>query len=116
MKTTPRNSRLDQRFTLLDSERRFRRACEQIVQLNYKLDELQSRYLGAKREGLRTFRYSYRLRMSVVEGLRNMYYDYAHQKAEDISGLRKDLYGEIVDVVSGSEDDDEEWLIRSLEP
>ncbi|PJE77325.1 hypothetical protein CI610_03758 [invertebrate metagenome] len=37
-----------------------------------------------------------------------MYYDYAHQKAEDISGLRKDLYGEIVDVVSGSEDEDTE--------
>ena len=108
MKASARNPRLDKRFTLLESERRFRRACEQIVQLNYKLDEIQSRYLGAKRDGQRTFRYNYRLRLSVMEGLRNMYYDYAHQKAEDISGLRKDLYGEIVDVVSGSEDEDEE--------
>ena len=106
MKAAARNPRIDQRFTLLESERRFRRACEQIVQLNNKLDELQSRYLGAKRDGLRTFRYNYRLRLSVIEGLRNMYYDYAHQKAEDISGLRKDLYGEIVDVVSGSEDEE----------
>jgi hypothetical protein len=106
MKAAARNPRLDQRFTLLESERRFRRACEQIVQLNYKLDELQSRYLGAKTDGLRTFRYNYRLRLSVIEGLRNMYYDYAHQKAEDITGLKMDLYGEIVDVVSGSEDED----------
>ena len=108
MKTAARSPRLDRRFTLLEKERRFRRACEQIVQLNYKLDDMQSRYLGAKRDGLRTFRYNYRLRLSVIEGLRNMYYDYAHQKAEDISGLRNELYGEIVDVVSGSEDEDEE--------
>ena len=109
MKATARNHpRLHQRFTLLDSERRFRTACEQIVQLNYKLDDMQSRYLRAKKDGLRTHRYIYRLRMSVVEGLRNMYYDYAHQKAEDISGLRKDLYGETVDVVLGSEDGNEE--------
>ncbi|OWF40495.1 hypothetical protein KP79_PYT19037 [Mizuhopecten yessoensis] len=55
MKATARNPRLDQRFTLLESERRFRRACEQIVQLNYKLDELQSRYLGVKRDGYEPF-------------------------------------------------------------
>ncbi|OWF36829.1 hypothetical protein KP79_PYT02801 [Mizuhopecten yessoensis] len=106
MKAAIRNPRLDQRFTLLESERRFRRACEQIVQLNYMLDEVQFRYLGAKRDGLRTFRYNYILRLSVIEGLRNMYYDYVHQKDEDISGLRKDLYGEIVYVVSGSEDEE----------
>ncbi|OWF37486.1 hypothetical protein KP79_PYT04673 [Mizuhopecten yessoensis] len=54
MKAAARNPRLDQRLTPLESEQRFRRAFEQIVQLNYKLDELQSRYLGTKRDGLRT--------------------------------------------------------------
>ena len=103
MKTTPK---LDKRFTLLDTERRFRRACEQIVQLNYKLDDLQSRYLKAKRDNHRSYRYSFRLRLAVAEGLRNMYYDYAHKKAEDVAELRKDLYGEIVDVVSGPEDEE----------
>ena len=107
MKPTTRNPRLDQRFTLIDTERRFRRACEQIVQLNYKLDDLQGRYLSAKKDNLRSFRYNCRLRLSVVEGLRNMYYDYAHQKAEDIDGLRKDL-GETVEIVASDEDSDED--------
>ena len=108
MKPTTRNPRLDQRFTLIDTERRFRRACEQIVQLNYKLDDLQGRYLSAKKDNLRSFRYNCRLRLAVVEGLRNMYYDYAHQKAEDIAGLRKDLYGETVEIVASDEDSDED--------
>ena len=92
-------SSLDKKFQLADSERRFRRACEQIVQLNYKLDELQCRYLKAKRENMRTFRYSLRLRLAVVEGLRNTYYDYAHQKAETVAELRQELFGEDVDIV-----------------
>ena len=91
---------LDKRFQLLDTERRFRRACEQIVQLNYKLDDLQRRYLKAKKENMRTFRYSLRLRLAVVEGLRNTYYDYAHQKAESVAELRQELYGEEVDIIS----------------
>jgi len=93
-------SSLDKRFQLLDTERRFRRACEQIVQLNYKLDDLQCRYLKAKKENMRTFRYSLRLRLAVVEGLRNTYYDYAHQKAETVAELRKEMYGEEVDIIS----------------
>ena len=92
-------SPLDKKFQLADSERRFRRACEQIVQLNYKLDELQCRYLKAKRENMRTFRYSLRLRLAVVEGLRNTYYDYAHQKAETVAELRQELFVEDVDIV-----------------
>ena len=93
-------SSLDKRFQLMDTERRFRRACEQIVQLNYKLDDLQCRYLKAKKENMKTFQYSLRLRLAVVEGLRNTYYDYAHQKAETVAELRKEMYGDEVDIVS----------------
>ena len=93
-------STLDKNFQLTDSERRFRHACaEQIVQLNYKLDELQCRYLKAKRENMRTFGYSLRPRLAVVEGLRNAYYDYAHQKAEKVAELGQELFGEDVDIV-----------------
>jgi len=95
-----KQSSLDRRFHLLDTERRFRRACEQIVQLNYKFDDLQCRYLKAKKENMRTFRYSLRLRLAVVEGMRNTYYDYAHRKAETVAELRKEMYGEEVDIIS----------------
>ena len=89
---------------MIDNERRFRRACEQIVHLNHKLDDLQHRYLGAKSNNMKTFRYSLRLRLAVVEGLRNMYYDYAHNKAETVASLREELYGESVEIVDDEAD------------
>jgi hypothetical protein len=35
---------LNKKSTLVDNEKRFKRACEQIVQLNYSLDALQQKY------------------------------------------------------------------------
>jgi hypothetical protein len=32
--------------------------------------------------------------------MRNMYYDYAHKKAEVVAELRQELFGEVVDIVS----------------
>ncbi|CAG2191503.1 unnamed protein product [Mytilus edulis] len=39
-------------------------------------------------------------RIAVVDGMRNMYYDYAHQKAESVAELRQELFGEVVDIIS----------------
>lgn len=72
----------------MTSERRFRRACEQIVQLNYRLAAAEKRYTRAKREERRTFRYTLRLRIAVIDGLRDVYYQYAHQKAKDVEELK----------------------------
>ena len=62
---------LSKRFTLSDAERRFRRACDQIVLLNQKLGEVQKRYKNARRTNNRSFRYNLRLKLAVVEGVRN---------------------------------------------
>ena len=110
--TSPRAKTMDKRFSLMDSERRFKRACEQIVQLNYKMSDLQSRYSTAKKENHRSFRYSLRLRLAVVEGLRNMYYDYAHNKAQTVANLRREMFGEEVHIISDDMSDsgsDEEY-------
>lgn len=85
---------------LVDAERRFRRSCEQIVLLNQALTALQKRYDDAKKKNLRAFRYHLRLRLAVIEGMRNVYYDYAHEKAKQIAELRRELFGEIVEIVS----------------
>ena len=90
----------NKRTSLVENERRFKRACEQIVQLNYSLDALQQRYNKAKKDNHRSFRYSLRLRIAVVDGMRNMYYDYAHKKAETVAELRRELFGEVVDIIS----------------
>lgn len=76
------------RITLSDTEYRFRRACEQVVLLNNKLQDLQVRYDRARKQEMRSFRYNIRLRMSGVEGVRNAYYEYARQKADKVLYLR----------------------------
>lgn len=104
MKAKMQKRSVSKKSTLVESERRFKRACEQIVQLNYSLDALQQRYNKAKNDNHRSFRYSLRLRIAVVDGMRNMYYDYAHKKAEAVAELRQELFGEVVDIVTEDND------------
>ncbi len=101
---------LDKRFTLTDSEQRFRRACDQIVTLNQRLGEVQKRYKKAKNANNRAFRYNLRLKLAVIEGVRNMFYDYAYMKADQVADLRRELFDESVDIVSGS---DTEYISES---
>ena len=96
---------LDKRFTLSDAERRFRRACDQIVLLNQKLGEVQKRYKKARSTNNRSFRYNLRLKLAVIEGARNMFYDYAYTKADQVADLRRELFNESVEIVSGSDSD-----------
>jgi uncharacterized glyoxalase superfamily protein PhnB len=104
MKVKVQQRCLNKKSTLVDNERRFERACEQIVQLHYSLEALQQRYNKAKKDKNKSFRYSLRLRIAVVDGMRNMYYDYAHKKAEVVVELRQELFGEVVDIVSDETD------------
>jgi mitochondrial fission protein ELM1 len=104
MKAKEQQRCLDKKSTLVDNERRFKRACEQIVQLNYSLHALQQRYNKAKNDNHKSFRYSLRLRIAVVDGMHSMFYEYAHKKAEAVVELRQELFGDIVDVVSGETD------------
>lgn len=75
------------------AESSFQKACEQIVFLNKRLDDLQLRYDRANREGNKSFRYSLRLKIAAGEGLRNTYYEYACTKADLITDLRCKLFG-----------------------
>lgn len=81
-------SRFDVNTRLYETEMKFKRACEQVVLLNDKLEGLQTRYEKARQENHRSFRYNLRLRMATVEGVRNAFYEYACEKAERIAELR----------------------------
>lgn len=94
---------LDKRFSLGEAERRFRKACDQIVLLNHRLGEVQKRYKAAKKSNNRSFRYNLRLKLAVIEGARNMFYDYAYSKADQVAELRRELFNESVEIVSGSD-------------
>ena len=96
-------------------ERRFKRACEQIVLLNYKLSDLFFRYDKALKENQRSFKYSLRLKISVLEGVINRYGDYAQQKAHIIADLRREMFGETVHIVYSdtpdTESDGGDWAV-----
>ena len=111
---SPAKTLLSKRFSLLDNERKFKKACEQILQLNHKMDDMQFRYTKAKQANHRSFRYNLRLRLAVIEGLRNMYYDYAHHKAEAVADLRRELFGEEVEIISEemSDSEMEDWVSK----
>ena len=104
---SPRRKTMDKRFCLMDSERRLKRACDQIVLLNLELSDLLSRYTNASRVNQRSFRYSLRLRLAVVEGLRDTYYHYAYAKAQTVADLRREMFGEDVQIISDHMSDSE---------
>lgn len=67
---------------------RFRRSCEQIMILNNKIDDMQSRLDSAFEDRQRTFSYNIRLRLAILEGVRNMFYEYAMSVADVLESLR----------------------------
>ena len=102
-RTKTRNESLDE-FTqedeLMSAEKKFQKACVQIHLLNKQLGEMKVRYCRAKEDNFKCFRYNLRLKLAVIEGVRNMYYDYTHIQAEVVAKLREQMFGEIVEIVS----------------
>lgn len=72
---------------ILQKDSKFQRACAQVLLLNNMVQELQTRYDRAVVQNSRQYRYTLRLRLCTVEGLRNMYYEYACQSADEIEVL-----------------------------
>lgn len=73
------------------TNKKFKRACNIVVLLNNKLDGLQKRYNRARSDDRRSFRYNIRLRLCTVEGSRNMFYEYASQRADEMEELQDQL-------------------------
>lgn len=85
--------------------RRFQKACDQILQLNGKLDGLIRRYKVAMDTNNKVFRYSLRSRMLVVEGMLTAYCNYANLKKQEILKLRRRFHD--ADEIHQIDDDDE---------
>ena len=85
-----------------DMETKFERACSQLTILNSKIAEIQIRYDRAAAVNRRSFRYSLRIQLVELEGVRNMYYQYARAKAEELDHMKQQI------LESLSEDSEEE--------
>ena len=69
----------------------FRRACEQVIILNRNVEDMTIKFNMADADGNRCMRYNIRMRMSVMEGVRNMFYEFASKKAADIVTLQRTI-------------------------
>lgn len=82
-------------------EQKFNTACSCLKSLNATITRMQTRYDRASKVNRRSYRYTLRIRLVVMEGVRNMYYQYAMQKAEELEQAKETL--------SDSEEEDMEY-------
>jgi hypothetical protein len=94
------NSCKDPKLSLYIVECKFRKSCEQIKLLTRRLDLLQIRYNKAKRDDMKSFRYTQRLQLATVEGTRNMFYEYAVRQATEVTRLKKQIKGLLTEPVT----------------
>jgi hypothetical protein len=92
--------------TFHKSDRKFRLACQQIRLLNHRIEEAQIRYDRAYTINQRSFRYTCRLQLATLEGMRNMFYEYACHRADELEVLQEELIG--AGLISESSDTEEE--------
>ena len=92
--------------------KKFRLACKQVVLMNNEIEYIQNRYDRAVDSGNRSFRYFLRLKIATLEGIRNLFYDYASQNAEKLDALhlkllREGVIEEELDLDALDNEDDE---------
>lgn len=71
-------------------EAKFQKACKQLILLNNWVRAVNARYQRALKGDQRTWRYMLRLRLCTVEGLRNMFHEYATDMADRLDRLEEE--------------------------
>ena len=88
------------------AQTKFRKACIKLTLPNKQLTDVKMHYRQAKEDNFRCFCYNLTLKLAVIEGVRNMGYDDAYMKAEDVARLRYDLFRETLEIVDSGTDED----------
>ena len=70
---------------------KFKRACKIVKRYNGQIEATQTRYLRAKRDNQRSFRYNLHLKIATLEGVRNAYYAYACQTGNMVEHLQTQI-------------------------
>ena len=81
-------------YKIRDINKKFRVACSQLILLNNAIDEAEVRYHRAQNAERRSYRYTLRLKLCTLEGVRNMFYEYASSHADELEKLQLKLYEE----------------------
>ena len=106
----------DMIYKIRDLNRKFRKSCAQLILINNLIDETETRYNRSQSENRRSYRYILRLKLCTLEGVRNMFYEYAYAKADELEKMQLDLYNKSGIAWNGSlaqesdnEDSDDEF-------
>lgn len=79
-------------YKIRDMNKKFRRACSNLILINNLIDEVEVRYNRAVAADRRSYRYILRLRLCTLEGVRNMFYEYAYSRADELEKMQLKLY------------------------
>ena len=74
--------------------KKFQIACSQIVLLNNNIDEITVRHRRAAGDNRKSYRYTLRLTLVTLEGVRNQFHKYAARMADILQYLQSKLYTE----------------------
>lgn len=68
------------------------KACDQVLLLNGEIQSLENRYNRAAQALRKSFKYTLRLRLATLEGLRSMYLEFAKLKAEEMDQVEHSMH------------------------
>ncbi len=77
--------------TIRSTNKVFRLACSQVILLNHKIEISKAQYDRARAAGRLAFRYSNRLKLSTLERIRDLIYEFAVNKCDEIEVLQAKL-------------------------
>ena len=82
----------EQIYRIRDLNKKFRLSCTQLIHINNLIEETEVRYNHSQQVNRRSYRYILRLKLCTLEGVRNMFYEYAYAKADELEKMQLDLF------------------------
>ena len=88
----------------------FTYACRQVVLINDEMEAVRARHERAEKNGARAFLYSQRLRLTVLEGTRTMFYEYATACSDRLASLHDEMILGDGSLEESQPSDNSSWL------
>ena len=82
----------DEIYRIRDLNKKFRLSCTQLIHINSLIEDVETRYNRSQAENRRSYRYILRLKLCSLEGVRNMFYEYAYAQADRLEDMQLDLF------------------------
>ena len=87
-------SQENQLLIIQEVERKFQRACKQVLLLNNMYEQLQQRYQTAVNFDSSTVGFNIRLQLTTLEEVRSAYYKYCFVKADMLDNMFTQMAGD----------------------